>query len=318
MIIPIIYPSAGEFWTQNNPETLLGYSFNQRRLTDLPPAYQFCVNSEIAREAAEILGVSRPLHLAAPHQNYKRRGPNCVVHAYPNGFPPDSFVYFRRRNYDMFMACPELCFLQAAHSRALDFIDLVRFGYDLCAGYYPVPDHKFGQRPRTSFTFAHWIQEYAAVNHAFYGSAKALKALRYVCDCSNSPVETKLAMFSVLPSQLGGCDFRNPKMNKAITLTPEGKDLVGVPQIRGDLVFGKTVVEYNSNAAHLDPARYTDDMNRQTALKLAGYEYIAVTAGHIKNFYIFMDVMNAIAAALKLPPLEETPERRKLFYRLFQ
>ena len=314
MIIPIIYPSAGEFWLNSDPYSLLGYSFNNRKLTNLPSGFPFRVTSKAAFEVTEILDLSRPLYVAAPHQDYKRYGSNCVIHSYPRPFPQKSFVRLQRGRYDLYIASPELCFMLAA--RSLDLIDLVKFGYDLCAMYYETPQSRIGQMQRTSFTFSSLLKEYAIYNHNLHGSAKALKALKYVRDYSNSPMETKLAMFSLLPS---GCGLSHLEMNKTIDLTGEGKRLVGYSQIRCDLAFSnKVAVEYNSNAHHLDAARYTDDMNRQTALKLAGYKYIAITAGHISNYHSFINVMNALMAELGMPLLDENdPARTNLYFRLF-
>jgi len=317
MIMSIIYPSAGEFWLNSDPFSLLGYSFNNRELTNLPPDYPFSVTSRAAFEVAGILDIHRPLYIAAPHPNYKRRGPNCVIQAYMNPFPPKSFVRMQRGEYDIFIASPELCFLLAA--RSLDFIDLVKFGYDLCAMYYETPQGIYNQAKRTSFTFTGLIREYAASNHNLHGSVKALKALKYVYDCSNSPMETRLAMFAVLPASCGGCEFSHLEMNKPIGLTVEGKRLVGYPQIRGDLVFSnRVVVEYNSNAHHLEATKYTDDMNRQTALKLAGYKYIAITAGNINSYHSIINVMNVLRTELGMPLLDENnPARTDLYFRLF-
>ena len=111
--------------------------------------------------------------------------------------------------------------------------------------------------------------------------------------------------------------MRLSSMNKAIILTEEGRQLTGYGELHGDLMFDRVVVEYNSNALHLDATHYTDDMNRQTALKLAGYDYIAVTAGNIKNYYSLINVMNAIRVKLKMKPLEDNPLRKKLYIRLF-
>ena len=314
MIVPVIYPSAGEFWLHSDPYTLIGYSFNSRKLMDLPAGYEFSVTSKIALEVAEILDVSTPLFLTAPHQNYKRKGRSCVVQKH-SVFPPNSFVYLRRREFNIYLACPELCFLLAA--RSLDLIDLVKFGYDLCALYYENPESKYGQSDRVSYTFTSLIKDYLVANRSFHSSVKALKALKYVYDFSNSPMETRLAMFSSLSEKYGGCGMRLSSMNKAIILTEEGRQLTGYGELHGDLVFDRVVVEYNSNALHLDAAHYTDDMNRQTALKLAGYDYIAVTAGNIKNYYSLINVMNAIRVKLKMKPLEDDPLRKKLYIRLF-
>lgn len=312
MIVPIIYPSAGELWL-SRPQ-ILNYQFNNRNLADLPRNFAFSITFRNAAEVADLLCISRPLHVKAPSQNYKRRGKKCVVYSHSD--PPHSYVPMRQGDYEIYVACPELCFLQAA--RTLDFIDLVKFGYDLCALYYANPEGEFGQSDRISFTFKSFIKEYLTANHSSYGAARALKALRYVNDFSNSPVETRLAMFICLPEKYGGCGMRHIEMNAPIALTEEGAELTGQEEIRCDLLFSKRVaVEYNSNAVHLNPAQYTSDMNRQNAINLAGYKCIVITAGDIRRLSTLEASVNAIRAALRMPPLSRNPKRRDLFIRLF-
>lgn len=314
LIVPIIYPSAGEFWLNSDPNAFLGYSLDSRKLVTLPAGYPFHVTSKSACEVADILHVSKPLYIAAPHENYKRRSKNCVVRK-QRIFPPNCFVHFRHMEYDIFLAGPEFCFLLAA--RSLDFIDLVKLGYDLCALFYPDPQNNFGQSSRTCFTQVPLIREFLIANSHLYSAAKAQKALRYVHDFSNSPMETRLAMFSSLPDKYGGCEMNLLGLNKVIGLTKEGRMLTGYSELHGDLVFKNIVAEYNSSIVHLNADHYTEDMNRQTALKLAGYEYIAITAGHVKNYFSLLSVMNSIRFLLKMQPLKDTPIRRDLYFRLF-
>ena len=314
MIVPVIYPSAGEFWLNSNSDTFLN-----RRLafSDLPDKYRFTVTSKISSEVAGILGLSLPLYLTAPEDRFKRRCSSCVINSRTLPFPPESFLHISRGKYDIYIARPELCFLQAA--RYLDLIDLIRFGYDLCSIYSLKSSAE--QSSRNSPTTIKQLKEYVLSNHSFYGASKATAALRYVRERSNSPMETKLAIFSVLPPRYGGCGISHFELNKEIALTSNGKRLVGYACIHGDLVFnrGNIVVEYNSKLYHLDPDHYTDDMNRQTALKMAGYKYTAITAGNVKTYHSLINIMNAIRAELSLPMLDEPNDARtELYFRLFK
>lgn len=102
MYFPIIYPSSGEFWLNSND--LSGFSRVSKLRTSLPPGLQFQITSNAADEVADILNLTRPLHLSAPHQNFKRKTLSCIVQARTCPFPPDSFVHLTRRGYDIYMA----------------------------------------------------------------------------------------------------------------------------------------------------------------------------------------------------------------------
>lgn len=318
MIVPIIYPSAGEFWLNSNADAFLGYSLNNRKLTNLPENYDYNVTAYAAEEVAAILNLSTPLHLTSPDIRFKRSGHKCVIQTRPSPFPKNSFVHVKKQQYDIYIASPELCFLQAA--RRLDFLDLVKFGYDLCSIYYADVSSKYSQHNRISFTSVPLLKEYALNNHSFYGSAIARKALSFVRDNSNSPMETRLAMFICLPSEYGGCGISDLEMNKVIRLTDAGRIINGCAELRADLAVTqkRLAIEYNSNAFHLTPDQYTSDMNRQIGFSLAGWKYIPITAGNIKSVHALVDIMNIIRDELKLSPLNSNDRKcHDLYFKLF-
>lgn len=248
MIVPIIYPSAGEFWLNFNNGSFPDYSIQNRRLTNLPKGYQFKVTAHDAIAVAKYLSVSSPLYLTAPAMKYKRYGKNCIVLSREIPFPENSFVCIKHKQYDIYIASPELCFLQAA--RSLDFKDLVKFGYDLCAQYSIDPTSETGQRGRKLITSVNILKEYAKKNRSFYNSILARKALRYVHENSNSPMETKLAIFASLPEDQGGCAIPGLEMNKSIKLSNYGKLLLNCSEIRADLAYKKNIWQLSITVIH--------------------------------------------------------------------
>jgi len=319
MIVPIIYPSAGEFWLNSDVYSLLGYSLNSRKLTNLPVSYAYDISAYDAEDISAILNLQLPLHVTSPDIRFKRHGTHCVTQARSLPFPEKSFVHFRKQQYDIYIASPELCFVQAA--RKLEFTDLVRFGYDLCSIYYPDVSSAYKQRNRISFTSASLLKEYAVKNHSLYGSASARKALRYVHDYSNSPMETRIALFFCLPIECGGCAIPDIELNKAIRLTDVGRILNGCNELRADLAVTrkKIAIEYNSNAFHLTPEQYSVDMNRQIGISQAGWKYIPITAGSLRSVHSLTDIANIIRKQLRLLELNSNDRaRHDLFFKLFK
>lgn len=318
IITPIIYPSAAQFWRGGFP-TYYGYVFNNRVLADLPSEYK--VSAEASLCALERLSLSIPLSLISNNVNRKHVGKYYTTTWQKNTLPSNSF--FKIPNFEIYIACPELTFLQAA--RYLEFIDLVHLGFDLCAQYYSDENASFGQRNRVPVTTPEQIIEYAKNSNHMHGSAKAIRAARYVLAFSNSPMETRLAIMLGLSTRMGGYGLNGIEMNAPIKLSKSGIELVGVREIRGDLVWRKKkfVVEYNSKTVHNNDSTYYNDADRATAFKDSGWQCIVVTPNNIKTFGAMENIARVIRKQLGLPAKKEVlstyeNEREEIFEKLFK
>ncbi len=317
IITPIIYPTSAEFWKGKFP-SFFGYTFNNRMLTDLPDEYT--VSSAAAQCAAERFSLSFPVSLISGNVNRSHEGKYYTTRWQKAPFPPNSFL--RIPNFNIYIACPELTFLQAA--RHLDFVNLVQLGFDLCSQYYSDKDAKFGQTGRTVITTAKQIIEYAESSNHMHGSAKAIHAAKYILNNSNSPMETKLAIMLELPIRLGGYGLSGLEMNGTVKLSKHGQELMGFAEIRGDLVWRKQhlAVEYNSKLVHNNDATFYKDSNRATSLRASGWKYIGVTPDNIKNFSSMENLAGIIRKQLALREKKEIlsayeKERRANFVKLF-
>ncbi len=318
IITPIIYPSSIEFWKSGLP-TFYDYAFNNRPLTNLPPEYH--VSSIAAQDAAERLSLWFPLSLISNTVNTGHSGKFYTTRSQKTPLPQNSF--FKIPNHEIYVACPELTFLQAA--RHLDLLELVLLGFDLCAQYYSDKNAKYGQATRTIPTTAEQIIEYAMGSNHMHGSTQAIRAAKYVLSDSNSPMETRLAILLKLPIRLGGYGLQNLEMNSAIKLSKRGGALMGVAEIRGDLVWRKKqlAVEYNSKSVHNNDAAFYNDSNRATALRDSGWKYIGVTPDNIKNFSSMENLARIIRGQLGLPEKDELLsayeyERQLAYNKLFK
>jgi hypothetical protein len=74
------------------------------------------------------------------------------------------------------------------------------------------------------------------------------KAMQYVGNGSNSPIESKLFLIFTLPRKRGGLGLPAPVMNQPITLTQEAADACGSPALSPDFRWEnhKQIIEYDS------------------------------------------------------------------------
>ena len=296
-MILIIYPSAAEIWLQKNPFENSVYHISAERLK-LPEHYTFKCSAALLKDLHDSLGLSYPIYFSAKDPNAKRNDQRCVCRTRMLPFPPDSFVCLSYAEHDIYLATPELCFLQAAH--ILDFRDLLKFGYELCSNYFVTPANQLINQ-RTALTSTVQLKDFLNNAAGFYGIKKARTALRYIIDNSNSPMESILAILLFLPEHLGGFHTLKPSLNSFVSLTPEAEKLLGFSTIRPDLIWPskKVAVEYNSDDYHSSSSARYNDSNRSAALTLSGYKVISFTTNDMKDFNSFENKVNVLRKALK-------------------
>lgn len=121
------------------------------------------------------------------------------------------------------------------------------------------------------------------------GREKALRALQYVEDDCQSPMEALLHMALCLPYSLGGLGFSKMNFNHEIKLSQENVEIVGKETVRVDLFSeGKNIViEYNSNLFHSDPNRRRMDYIRAQALQRQGFTVMSITSDQFYSYKHF-------------------------------
>ncbi len=317
IITPIIYPTSAEFWRSAYP-IHFDYAFNNKVLSDLPTEYKVSANA--ARGAAERFSLPTPLSLVSTSINKTHVGKFYTTTKQKSPLPPKSF--FKIPNFNIFVACPELTFIQAA--RHLNLISLIRLGFDLCAQYYSDKEAIFGQTSRPPITTPEQIIKYAMNSNNMRGSVKAIRAAKYVLDSSNSPMETRLAIILEIPVRWGGYGLTGLEMNGTVKLSKLGVQLTGASEIHGDLVWRKKklVVEYNSKTVHNNDLTYYKDANRINAYRDSGWNCIVVTPNNIKTFGAIENIAEIIRKQLGRPSRQELlstyeKERKEVFNKLF-
>ena len=329
MVIPIIYPSAVQFWLDSRNQAIVEKClFAQRKQTNLPEVFSIENDSKVLSIVTEQLHIHTPISLMASSSAGRHR--NTLIKSYTREekYPPFSFIeagtyrfHSRREDCTILVAGPELCFLQAA--KKLTIYELVKLGFDLCAKYIYDKNAQYLQKNREPLTSVLKITEFLNQSDRVRGIKNARKAIKYVLDNSNSPAETMLAMTGRLPLSMGGGSLGKCELNKDVKLSPEGAKVLGAETCNCDEVWEekKVIVEYDSNQTHLDKDQHAWDKKKATALSLSGYKVFYVTAANIRNPYEMAKIFSAIRTALgkknRRDRLEKYADQRTALFRFF-
>ena len=171
---------------------------------------------------------------------------------------------------------PEFLFVRMAQK--LSFHAAVRLGYELCGTYIVRPD-EHAKNEREPLSSIAKLRRFAEHAEAIRGRRKALVALKYVVEGSNSPMETALAMLLCLPCHYGGFGLPKPKMNYSIKLGKEQSRSTGRGEYRCDLYWKESAfaLEYYGREWHTGASQVAYDARRQSDLQAQGIEVAVVT-----------------------------------------
>ena len=275
-IIVITGLSALQFWldvsARANPNS---FSFTRCERIPLPGKYRLITNPDIIKTVASDLGLNLPLNMFAPDDSSRHAARSVRLSLLPGNLPNNSFIKLQDRQLpsrlremkiDIYVASPELCFLLFAGR--LSFVRLIELGCNLCAGYAHSSSSDFKQIFRKPITNASMLSDYIAVAERIPGCKKARRAIRFIYDSSNSPIETKLAVIFALPYSEGGYNLPGFCMNERIVLSEAAAASLGIDSCLCDIVWNDehAVVEYDSNLTHLDKGQHGYDKAKANAL----------------------------------------------------
>lgn len=182
------------------------------------------------------------------------------------------------------VASPELAFLQVANK--LHIHELILLGLQMCS-------HPPG-RPKPAISTKEKLFNFAisAVGHA--GRRKALQAIQYIQDGSNSIVESKIYLFLRLPYHLGGLSINNIIFNYKVKL--DGAHARKLKQhncffdfFLPDYNIG---IEYDSNKFHGTTSQMNKDADRDSVLSAMGYKVLHLNTYQLfneKSFELFLE-----------------------------
>ena len=224
-------------------------------------------------------GFLLPVHILIGDRSARMRSGIAKQHLFSSDTPIGCFMNI---GDGLMMSSPGFCFLQLANS--LSLIDLIELGYELCSEYsLPLADDpnapETGFYKRAPLTSVIKLREFMENMPSAKGVDKAIHAIRFICDGSASPMETRLAMFLTLSKMFGGFGFDLPELNKRINLSKQASKVFGKDYYVCDIYWAdtKTAVEYDSDQQHTGSDRIARDSIRRNTLASSGINVVTVT-----------------------------------------
>ena len=235
------------------------------------------------RGVISALRLKKPADILVRSKEERNTNINGIrMHLASDSLPDESLVY----GDGFFLVAPELCFLQMASRYSLD--ELALLGYRMCGDYRPSAVRwKEGDMPLTSVSKLHqYLQTCGPVRNV----RKAMQATQWICDCSYSWMESRLALIIVLPRRLGGYSLPAPQLNAEIPGTTRKGDLCWFEQ--------GVIVEYDSQEHHADDDALNRDAIRRMKIGARDYGVLTITKAMVMDDELLDEVMRVLAKRL--------------------
>lgn len=235
--------------------------------------------------------LSEPVHLLVPDAASRPKDTQIRCHVRPAQLPRDSFI---RVAEDVFVCRPELSFIQRARSQS--FAREVLDGLELCGTYRRSVGGRSTVYQVYPITSIDELASFVSKAGSIYGTAAARRALRYIGDGSESPMESVLVVLFCFPVRLGGYGLPLPDLNFRVRTPDFAKRATGKNSFRCDLFWpgAKLAVEYDGQETHDDLCDRSKDGSRHAALVGMGFQTIRITGENVRN----VKELDAIAHAI--------------------
>lgn len=173
----------------------------------------------------------------------------------------------------IYAAGPELCFIQMASEISL--LGAVVLGHELCGSYSHFFRLVSGFYERRPLTTVAKIEAAIQQLDGMHGLNNARMALRWVRNCSASPMETVVSCMLALPTSMGGFGFVLPTLNYKVELDEAAQRITKTEEAKIDTAYENAMcgLEYDGWEYHRDAEK---DRVRREALAHMGWTiYVA-------------------------------------------
>lgn len=253
------------------------------------------------RELLAALPVSKPdadnpICLLTANKDNRPRAAGYRISAITSALPEDSF---RQIEPGVYRASPELCFARLASK--LSLAQLIEVGMELCGAYSLRLQTKKGYEQRESqLTSTFLLRRYIENMPEFAGSKNARRALKYMRDGSESPMETRQYLLLCLPPRMGGYGLTGATVNGELKLNARAAALARRKSFRCDLywISKGVVVEYDSKEHHLGLAAFMRDNAKRNILTDMGIKVFVVSSAQILDVDQFDVIAHMVAKAI--------------------
>jgi len=265
----------------------------------------------------EFIHPEQPVDVLVFSEGERRRSQDVTCHVWRTDLPANSFYRMRGE----FVSSPEFTFLQMASVLSLE--QLIALGCELCGTYVLLPRNvahpgSLDEMPKrlypltSTVKIAEFLESVGKAN----GKAKAKRALKYVIDCSRSPMETMVYLLLCLPVKLGGYGLPKPVMNAAIELDEEARVIAGRNHCEGDLCWpdarAPLDIEYHGEV-HVGSTHMKSDVGRELGIEHMGWRVMTVTSPQVfaeQSFEVIAtDAAKTIGKRIRPEAFEATANR---------
>ena len=238
------------------------------------------VDTTLLRDNPHVASSSTPMHVMVPNRASRSRIPEVAFHVWSGNLPPRSLV---KVDDDVFVSTPEFIFLQAAFQ--LSFIQLLEFGYELCALYTVCVTSGRLTELNQPITTMERIGRFLKGCSGLPGVKRARQVVKWILGRSRSPRESKLGISMTLPRAYGGQGVCGLELNKVIPLSNAEQKASGKHHYEIDVYseLGHIGLEYFGKHEHEGPIRETRDIRRESILLAKGITVHGVTKSQAEN-----------------------------------
>ena len=254
-----------------------------------------------------------PLYVLVGCKGARRYASTLVPRVWQGPVPANAF---RRIGPHIYVSSPEFVFVQMAST--LSIVELAQLGNELCGGYYLQRVSGFGEHTdKQPLTSRADLKRFALCVATARGAKKALRALRWVCDRCNSPMETNVLLMLCMPSRMGGWQLPLPAVNKPIEVGKRLARYVGGRLYAPDFMWevhkaGKrayVTAEYDSSEHHDDADDAQHTRIRRNDMKVMGYLVTSINASQVADANRFQLPARQIARDLGIYRRPLSPQR---------